>query len=71
VLGTSGSTTVSAKTDHAWPTTFQRDDAIKIEYFIGYRSVTSDGPETIRDALLMLVPHYYENRENEWVGTIS
>ena len=71
VLGTSGRTLVSPKTGYAWPTTFQRDDAIKIEYVIGYGDAATDVPETIRHALLMLVAHYYENRENELIGTIS
>ena len=71
VLGTSGRTLVSPKTGYAWPTTFQRDDAIKIEYVIGYGDAATDIPETIRHALLMLVSHYYENRENELIGTTS
>ena len=71
VLGTPGWTLVSPKTGYSWPTTLQRDDAIKIEYVIGYGDAVSDIPETVRYALLMLVSHYYENRENELIGTIS
>ena len=71
VLGTSGRTLVSPKTGYSWPTTFQRDDAIKIEYMIGYGNAPTDIPETVRHALLMLVAHYYENRENELVGVTS
>ena len=63
VLGTSGRMLVSPKTGFNWPTTFQRDDAIKIEYVIGYGDAPTDIPETIRHALFMLVAHYYENRE--------
>ena len=71
VLGTAGRTLVSPKSGFNWPTAFQRDDAIKIEYVIGYGDAASDVPQTIRHALLMLVAHYYENRENELIGTIS
>ena len=71
VLGTSGRTLVSPKTNYAWPTTFQCDDVIKIEYVIGYGDAAADVPETVRYALLMLVSHYYENRENELIRTIS
>ena len=71
VLGTSGRMLVSPKTGFNWPTTFQRDDAIKIEYVIGYGDAPTDVPETIRHALFMLVAHYYENREPELIGTIS
>jgi uncharacterized phiE125 gp8 family phage protein len=62
---------VSPKTGFSWPITFQRDDAIKIEYVIGYGDAPTDVPETIRHALFMLVAHYYENREPELIGTIS
>ena len=71
VLGTSGRMLISPKTGFNWPTTFQRDDAIKIEYVIGYGDAPTDVPETIRHALFMLVAHYYENREPELIGTIS
>ena len=71
VLGTSGRMLISPKTGFNWPTTFQRDDAIKIEYVIGYGNAPTDIPETIRHALFMLVAHYYENREPELIGTIS
>ena len=71
VLGTSGRMLVSPKTGFNWPTTFNRDDAIKIEYVIGYGDAPTDVPETIRHALFMLVAHYYENREPELIGTAS
>ena len=71
VLGTSGRTLISPKSGFSWPTTFQRDDAIKIEYIIGFGDAATDVPETIRHALLMLVAHYYENRENELIGVNS
>ena len=71
VPGTSGRTPVGPKTNYAWPTTFKRDYAIKIEYFIVHGNAASDISETVRHALLMLVSHYYENRENELIGTIS
>ena len=38
---------------------------------IGYGSALTDIPETVRHALLMLVAHYYENRENELPGVTS
>ena len=71
VLGTSGRTTIKPKSGYTWPTTFVRDDAIAIEYVIGYGDTFRDVPSTVRHALFMLVSHYYENRENELIGTIS
>ena len=69
--GTSCRTLVCPKTGYAWPTTFERDGAIKIEYVIGYGDAASDIPETVRHALLVLVSHYSEDRSNELIGTIS
>ena len=71
VLGTKGRTTIRPKPSKAWPTTFDRDDAIKIEYVIGFGGSPSDVPQTVRHGLMMLVAHWYENRENELIGTIS
>ena len=71
VLGTSGRTTIKPKSGFTWPTAFVRDDAIAIEYVIGYGDSAADIPATVRQALLMLIAHYYENRENELIGTIS
>ena len=71
VLGTSGRTTIKPKSGFTWPTTFVRDDAIAIEYVIGYGDTFRDVPSTVRHALFMLVAHHYENRENELIGTIS
>lgn len=63
VFGTPNRTTVSPKSGKAWPVTQMRDDAIKIEYVIGYGDAASDVPQTVRHALMMLVAHWYENRE--------
>ena len=71
VLGPSTRTVIKPKSGYAWPTTFTRDDAIKVEYVIGYGDSYTDVPSTVRHAILMLVSHYYENRENELIGTIS
>ena len=71
VLGPSSRTVIKPKTGYSWPTTFTRDDAIKVQYVIGYGDTFRDVPSTVRHAILMLVSHYYENRENELIGTIS
>ena len=71
VFGTPNRITISPKTGYAWPVTQTRDDAIKIEYVIGYGATSASVPQTVRHALMMLVAHWYENRENELIGTIS
>jgi uncharacterized phiE125 gp8 family phage protein len=63
VFGTPNRITITPKTGKAWPTTQTRDDAIEIEYVVGYGSTSASVPQTVRHALLMLVAHWYENRE--------
>ena len=45
-----------------WPTTRCQVDAISVTYIAGY-SDTNPMPETIRQAILLLVGHFYANRE--------
>ena len=63
VFGTPNRISVSPKSGKAWPVTQTRDDAIKIEYIIGYGSSSASVPETVRHALMMLVAHWYDMRE--------
>lgn len=53
---------VKPKTGFAWPGAYSRDDAIKITYVAGYGNAGSDVPQSIRQAILLLVGHWYENR---------
>lgn len=71
VFGTAGHTTISPKSGYSWPTAQQRPDAIKIEYQIGFGDASSDVPETIRHALMLLVGHWYDNRENTQMDELS
>jgi uncharacterized phiE125 gp8 family phage protein len=63
VFGTPNRITITPKTGKAWPVTQTRDDAIKIEYVIGYGDASTSVPQTVRHGLMMLVAHWYENRE--------
>jgi uncharacterized phiE125 gp8 family phage protein len=63
VFGTPNRITITPKTGKAWPITQTRDDAIKIEYVIGYGDSAASVPQTVRHGLMMLVAHWYENRE--------
>jgi len=71
VFGTESYTVISPKTGFSWPTTQQRSDAIKIEYEIGFGDATTDVPETIRHALMLLIGHWYDNRENTQMDELS
>jgi uncharacterized phiE125 gp8 family phage protein len=63
VFGTPNRISVSPKSGKSWPVTQTRDDAIKIEYIIGYGATSASVPETVRHALMMLVAHWYDARE--------
>lgn len=71
VTGTEFATIVGPKTGFSWPVTQDRADAIRIEYEIGYGEATTDVPETIRHALMLLVGHWYDNRENTQMDELS
>lgn len=71
VFGLSQNKTVKPKTGYGWPTAQLRQDAIKIEYVVGFGDASTDVPESLRHAMLMLIAHWYENRENELVGVAS
>lgn len=63
ILGTKTRTIVAPKNGANWPTTFQRDDAIQIQYACGYGGTSYSVPQNVRHAMMMLVAHLYENRE--------
>lgn len=54
---------VKPKDGESWPATASRNDAIKITYTAGFGANGTDVPESIRQAMLMLIAHLYENRE--------
>ena len=64
VTGTSFASYVGPADGFSWPVTQDRADAIRIEYTIGYGEATTDIPDTLRHALMLLVGHWYDNREN-------
>lgn len=55
-----------------WPTSIRsRPDAVQILYSCGYGTASSSVPAALRQAMLLLIGHWYENREEEITGTIS
>jgi uncharacterized phiE125 gp8 family phage protein len=62
-FGTDFTSTVGPKDGFAWPATQNRSDAIRIEYEIGFGDAIADVPQSIRHALMLLVGHWYDNRE--------
>jgi uncharacterized phiE125 gp8 family phage protein len=57
--------------DVAWPAVRAIGDAITVRFEAGYGSTPSAVPESIRQAMLLLVGHWYENRETVNVGNIT
>lgn len=50
-----------------WPTTYLRHDAVEITYVVGYADASSV-PQPLKQAMLLMLGHYYENRESVAVG---
>lgn len=55
----------------AWPSSYDRDDAVTVTYRAGYGEAAEDVPAAIKHAGLLLLGHYYENREAALVGTAA
>jgi uncharacterized phiE125 gp8 family phage protein len=52
-----------------WPTIRQQPEAITVRFVAGYGAAASAVPEPIRQAMLLLVGHWYANREPVIVGS--
>lgn len=55
---------VYLKYAQSWPTTRGQKDDIKIRFTAGYTTV----PASVKDAILLIVGHLYENREDVVIG---
>jgi uncharacterized phiE125 gp8 family phage protein len=53
-----------------WPSVYDRADAVRVEYDCGWADAAAVPPSLVQ-AVLLLVGHYYENRENSISGTIT
>lgn len=62
---------VDLQTDQDWPTIYTRADAVRVTYVAGYGTKSSDVPQVYRTAAMMLVSHFYENREAVTVGNVG
>lgn len=56
--------------NHAWPPTENQVGAVRITYTAGYGALAADVPESIRQAILLLVGDLYARRESIVTGTI-
>lgn len=61
---------VTLKPDQSWPSVYSRPDAVRVTWTAGYGANASDVPAAIRQAILLMVSSWYENRETTVIGTI-
>ena len=54
-----------------WPSTYDEANVVTVTFQAGYGAATTDVPEPIRQAALMLIAHWYEFRPAVVVGTVS
>ena len=54
--------------DDGWPSTDSAINAVRVRYVAGYGDEATDVPEPLREAILLLSAHWYENREATLVG---
>ncbi len=54
--------------NNPWPITYRRMGAVEIVYTAGY-GAAADVPQTIKQAMLLLIGHWYESRQA--VGTVT
>jgi len=58
---------ITRTTDQTYPEVFVRTNAINIEYIAGYGDAVNV-PDSIKSAMLLIIGHLYENRQNVIIG---
>jgi uncharacterized phiE125 gp8 family phage protein len=54
---------ITLKSNQTWPTVYDRRDAIEIIWAAGFGATANSVPEPIRQAVLLMVGHWYAHRE--------
>ena len=62
---------IGLKPNQSFPSLADRINAVNCKYVVGYGSAASDVPEGIREAVLLIVGNWYENRQEVVVGRIA
>lgn len=62
---------VTLKPDQTWPSTYTRPDAVRVAWTAGYGATAASVPEAIRQAMLLMIGHWYANRETVNIGNIT
>lgn len=69
IYSTDGKSWVEPKKDKNWPQTYARPDGLTVQVSCGY-GAASAVPDNIKQAMLLMIGHWYENREAVNVGNI-
>lgn len=55
----------------SWPQTREQMNAVAVTFSAGYGAAGSNVPEHLREAMLLLIGHWYRNREAVNIGNIT
>lgn len=56
--------------DEDWPETREEINAVTVRFTAGYGDAGDDVPEKLRQAMLLMIGHWYENREEVVIGGV-
>lgn len=59
---------ITLKPGQQWPTSYSREDAIRVTWTAGYGSTAASVPAAIRAAMLLMIGHWYQHREAVVIG---
>jgi|TARA_R110000823_G_scaffold242437_1_gene366882 uncharacterized phiE125 gp8 family phage protein len=62
---------VNPVVDYDYPSTVDRIDAVECEYKVGYGQTAADVPDAIKQAILLTIGNWYENRQSIITGKTS
>lgn len=67
VLNDAKGSFIALQANQTWPISYTREDAVTINWKAGYGGA-ANVPRAIRQAMLMLIGHWYDNREAVVIG---
>lgn len=53
---------IGLKVNQSWPSSYDRDDAVRVTWTAGYGTAATSVPEAIRAAAKLLISSWYDNR---------
>jgi len=62
---------IGLKPNQSFPALADRISAVECKYIVGYGAATSDVPTAIKQAVLLTIGNWYENRQEVVIGRIA